>query len=118
MAHREVSSFSIVEGRTLAEWASRCHQSQVADDYETLVPLELAAAVRGVSSLDQSPVSQAIPLFERDLHLGRISEGARFALRALAADRKKDWAFNAASRARSRGEISSSVKAQPSAITE
>jgi len=63
--------------------------SLVADDDETLVPLELAAAVRGVSSHDQSPVSQTIPLVERDLHLGRVSEGARFARRALAADRKK-----------------------------
>jgi hypothetical protein len=63
--------------------------SLVADDDEALVALELSIALRGVSSLDPSLASQAIPLVERDLHLGRVSQGTRLAARAFAADRKE-----------------------------
>jgi hypothetical protein len=68
---------------TPADW------SLVADGDEALVVLDLATAVRGVPSLDQSPASQAIPLVERDLHLGRLRQGARLAAGAAAADRKE-----------------------------
>ena len=67
----------------------RASRSLVAHDDEALVLLELAAAVCGMSSPDQSLAFQAIPLVKRDLYLGCVGERVRLALRASAADRKQ-----------------------------
>jgi len=62
---------------SLVDASARSAEQFVSDDDEAIVLLEHAAAVRGVSSLDQSLTVEAVPLFERGVHLGCLSERAR-----------------------------------------